>query len=577
MQRLLTTGETSPRANPRKQSAFELATAAEAVEGEGASGFPRRGAPEAASGAAPEAAPLRHGYTYLGRVSFVGAARGVPLVELGSGAAAVPLAAERRAGDEVPQHHTVLVTSEGHRFTKRLPTDPNDPELAEALQAADFSGAPPVVGPLSERRRRRLGRRLAQAQGGQPAASIGAVATDTNLSCDGCPNTDTRTEVLDTTRYPYSAVGELTGELKGTTRGLECTGTLIGPKHVVTAAHCVFDINDSHQYVSALNFAAGQNGNLQPFGQAAWATLRVVDQFTQQPTYTPTAMNYDFALITLKAPVDGPGWLGLMAGSGDPTYSLTTSGYPGEKPTGTMWMSTCSGVAINFGGNQGVFVDIDQCQSQACANVMTHTCLSTNGQSGSSMWDSSNAIRAVLTGKVATSDGANMNVGTKLDAYVYNTLAAWYNEDMKAAGSNATLPAAPSGPQPPAPASARPRFLGLAVDWTDPAFITVVALLVLAGVLVGGGAVYTLCRLCECAMRPRAKPPLPPPAAITANGRQPQQQFMTAAPAYGSSNGTHGPPGRGASGGQPQGVTYDSRTGMFLLNGQPYGRMQGGA
>ena len=65
-------------------------------------------------------------------------------------------------------------------------------------------------------------------------------------------------------------------------RGLECTGTMIGPKHVVTAAHCVFDINDSHQYVSALNFAAGQNGNLQPYGQTAWATLRVVDQFTQQ-------------------------------------------------------------------------------------------------------------------------------------------------------------------------------------------------------------------------------------------------------------------------------------------------------
>lgn len=86
-----------------------------------------------------------------------------------------------------------------------------------------------------------------------------------------------------------------------------------------------------------------------------------------QPTYTPTAMNYDFALITLKAPVDGPGWLGLTAGSGNPTYSLTTAGYPGEKPSGTMWMSTCSSVAVNFAGNQGVFTDIDQCQSQARA------------------------------------------------------------------------------------------------------------------------------------------------------------------------------------------------------------------
>jgi hypothetical protein len=76
-------------------------------------------------------------------------------------------------------------------------------------------------------------------------------------------------------------------------------------------------------------------------------------------------MNYDFALITLKAAVDGPGWLGLTAGTGDPTYALTTAGYPGEKAAGTMWQCACSGVAINFGGNQGVFTDIDQCQNQA--------------------------------------------------------------------------------------------------------------------------------------------------------------------------------------------------------------------
>lgn len=45
----------------------------------------------------------------------------------------------------------------------RLPTDPSDPELAEALQAADFSGAPPAAAvPLSERRRKLLGRRLMQ-------------------------------------------------------------------------------------------------------------------------------------------------------------------------------------------------------------------------------------------------------------------------------------------------------------------------------------------------------------------------------------------------------------------------------
>ena len=77
-------------------------------------GLDRAVAPGAA--ALPEAAaPLRHGYHYQGRVRFVDAARGgVPVLELGSAAAAAP-----GARAEVPQHHTVLVTSEGHRFTKR--------------------------------------------------------------------------------------------------------------------------------------------------------------------------------------------------------------------------------------------------------------------------------------------------------------------------------------------------------------------------------------------------------------------------------------------------------------------------
>ena len=37
---------------------------------------------------------------------------------------------------------------------------------------------------------------------------------------------------------------------------------------------------------------------------------------------------------------------------------------------------------------------------QGCANILQHTCLSSNGQSGASMWDNSLGIRAILTGKV---------------------------------------------------------------------------------------------------------------------------------------------------------------------------------
>ena len=56
-----------------------------------------------------------------------------------------------------------------------------------------------------------------------------------------------------------------------------------GPMHVVTAAHCVFDINASRQYVSSLNFAPGEsNEDTQPYGSVDWSSVRVLSQFTSQ-------------------------------------------------------------------------------------------------------------------------------------------------------------------------------------------------------------------------------------------------------------------------------------------------------
>lgn len=39
---------------------------------------------------------------------------------------------------------------------------------------------------------------------------------------------------------------------------------------------------------------------------------------------------------------------------------------------------------------------------QRCSNILTHTCISSDGQSGSGMWDTDYSIRAVLTGRVSS-------------------------------------------------------------------------------------------------------------------------------------------------------------------------------
>ncbi len=64
-------------------------------------------------------------------------------------------------------------------------------------------------------------------------------------------------------------------------------------------------------------------------------------------------------------------------------------------------------------------------------------------------------------------------MATKVDAFVYNTIAQWYNEDQKADGSNQTLPEAPSGQQPPPDNSSPQTFLGVRADWSNPAFVAV--------------------------------------------------------------------------------------------------------
>ncbi len=48
-----------------------------------------------------------------------------------------------------------------------------------------------------------------------------------------------------------------------------------------------------------------------------------------QATYTPTAMDYDFALITLSQPASSSaGFLGMTVGTGSVTLNLTSAGYP---------------------------------------------------------------------------------------------------------------------------------------------------------------------------------------------------------------------------------------------------------
>jgi secreted trypsin-like serine protease len=82
---------------------------------------------------------------------------------------------------------------------------------------------------------------------------IGALAQ----SADTPPNTvDHYGEIADPSVWPISAVGVVTVALFS--RVHYCTGTLVAPKLVLTAAHCLFD-NDLIVKSGSVRFLAGLN------------------------------------------------------------------------------------------------------------------------------------------------------------------------------------------------------------------------------------------------------------------------------------------------------------------------------
>ena len=205
---------------------------------------------------------------------------------------------------------------------------------------------------------------------------------------------DDRARVADTTKIPYRMIGQIaTG----------CTGTLVGPRHVITAAHCVYSL-DEKAWLQDLQFSPGLNGNYAPYGTINWTRAFAPAGYTEQGLD-----EYDIAMIILDRDIGNElGWLPVRWEDPFGKYTVNISGYPGDLGGVTNWASSCP-------------VD------GASAWELRYRCDTAGGMSGSSVYYYKNLKgkeeRAILAIHVRGSEQSNF--ATRINREKFDIIVSW--------------------------------------------------------------------------------------------------------------------------------------------------------
>jgi V8-like Glu-specific endopeptidase len=203
-----------------------------------------------------------------------------------------------------------------------------------------------------------------------------------------------RDQVLNTTVYPLSTIGMLR---------VGCTGTMIGPKHFITAAHCVFNYA-KQRWIDLSHFSpARASADNFPYGTTRWERVHLLQDYM-----ITGDTKYDLAVVELSKSIGNQiGWDGYGYNTNlENGKEINIVGYPGDKDLGTMWSVNCP----------AYFDD----------SLIRYRCDTYGGMSGSGIKTTNSMGEASIYG-IHTSGGPYLNTGVRITKEKFTIIKHWTN------------------------------------------------------------------------------------------------------------------------------------------------------
>lgn len=227
---------------------------------------------------------------------------------------------------------------------------------------------------------------------------------------------DDRVPVRNTTKVPFRYICKLEIYWAGSRRPGGCTGTLIAPNKVLTAAHCLFSRRGSG-FPRRIRVIPGKNGQgrtrrQEPFGFALSRRIDVSREWRIART-TTSARAFDYGVITLDRPIGRRvGWWRHIASKSKAFLlhnRIYTFGYPGDKGGRQQW------------GMRERIVGVSPRLLEYAHDTMP-------GQSGSPVWAKQGQIRTIVGIHTRADDPKTpvvANVGVRITPKVLANIQRW--------------------------------------------------------------------------------------------------------------------------------------------------------